>query len=132
MPASTCRLLMRPAATRSTRTRDSSCWARRWKQSRGEGLSTFCAREVFAPLVMTHTRFCPQEDERAAIPPTEEDTTFRHRIIQGEVQDENCFVLGGVAGHAGLFSNALDTLLYAESVLGRGKTTFCRGDSPTI
>ena len=40
--------------------------------------------------------------------------TFRHRIIQGEVQDENCFVLGGVAGHAGLFSNALDPLRYAQ------------------
>jgi CubicO group peptidase (beta-lactamase class C family) len=45
--------------------------------------------------------------------------TFRRRIIQGEVQDENCFVLGGVGGHAGLFSNALDPLLFAQGLLRR-------------
>ena len=85
----------------------------------GERLESFCAREVFAPLSMTSTCFRPPADWRSAIPPTEEDLTFRHRIIQGEVQDENCFVLGGVAGHAGLFSNVLDPLLYAECLLGR-------------
>ncbi len=90
----------------------------------GEGLSTFCAREVFLPLNMTNTQFCPPRAQRPAIPPTEDDTTFRHRIIQGEVQDENCFVLGGIAGHAGLFSNALDPLLYAECLLGEGKQLF--------
>ena len=85
----------------------------------GEGLEAFCAREVFAPLSMTSTCFRPPADWRSAIPPTEEDSTFRHRIIQGEVQDENCFVLGGVGGHAGLFSNALDPLLYAQCLLGK-------------
>ena len=69
----------------------------------GEGLERFCAREVFTPLSMTSTCFRPPADWRSAIPPTEEDLTFRHRIIQGEVQDENCFVLGGVGGHAGPF-----------------------------
>jgi CubicO group peptidase (beta-lactamase class C family) len=39
-------------------------------------------------------------------------------VIQGEVQDENCFILGGVGGHAGLFSNALDLLLYAGCLIG--------------
>jgi serine-type D-Ala-D-Ala carboxypeptidase len=87
----------------------------------GEGLETFCAREVFAPLFMTSTRFRPPGDWRSAIPPTEQDVTFRHRVIQGEVQDENCFVLGGIGGHAGLFSNALDPLRYAECVLGKGR-----------
>jgi CubicO group peptidase (beta-lactamase class C family) len=85
----------------------------------GEGLASFCAREVFTPLSMTSTCFRPLADWRSTIPPTEEDSTFRHRIIQGEVQDENCFVLGGIGGHAGLFSNALDPLLYAECVLGQ-------------
>jgi CubicO group peptidase (beta-lactamase class C family) len=84
----------------------------------GEPMETFCAREVFIPLGMTSTCFRPPPDWRSAIPPTEEDLTFRHRIIQGEVQDENCFVLGGVGGHAGLFSNALDPLLYAQCLLG--------------
>jgi serine-type D-Ala-D-Ala carboxypeptidase len=85
----------------------------------GERLEGFCAREVFAPVSMISTCFRPPADWRSAIPPTEEDVTFRHRIIKGEVQDENCFVLGGVAGHAGLFSNALDPLLYAQCLLGR-------------
>jgi CubicO group peptidase (beta-lactamase class C family) len=84
----------------------------------GEKLEVFCAREVFTPLGMTSTCFRPPAGWRSAIPPTEEDSTFRHRIIQGEVQDENCFVLGGVGGHAGLFSNALDPLLYAQCLLG--------------
>jgi serine-type D-Ala-D-Ala carboxypeptidase len=83
----------------------------------GEGLVTFCAREVFTPLAMTSTCFLPPADWRLAIPPTEDDLTFRRRVIQGEVQDENCFVLGGIGGHAGLFSNALDPLLYAQCML---------------
>lgn len=87
----------------------------------GEGLEAFSAREVFAPLSMTSSRFRPPSDWRSSIPPTEEDLTFRHRVIQGEVQDENCFVLGGIGGHAGLFSNALDPLLYARSLLAGGR-----------
>src|SRR6202041_280898 len=83
----------------------------------GEGLDSFCAREVFTPLCMASTCFRPPPDWRLFIPPTEEDLTFRHRIIQGEVQDENCFMLGGIGGHAGLFSNALDPLLYADCLL---------------
>jgi CubicO group peptidase (beta-lactamase class C family) len=85
----------------------------------GEDLESFCSREVFDQLAMTSTCFRPPADWRSFIPPTEEDTTFRHRIIQGEVQDENCFILGGVGGHAGLFSNALDPLLYAGCLLGK-------------
>jgi CubicO group peptidase (beta-lactamase class C family) len=90
----------------------------------GESLENFCAREVFIPLGMTSTRFRPPAAWRPAIPPTEVDSTFRHRVIQGEVQDENCFVLGGAAGHAGLFSNALDPLLYAGCLLGRHSQLF--------
>jgi CubicO group peptidase (beta-lactamase class C family) len=85
----------------------------------GESLEDFCAREVFTPLEMTSTCFRPPSSWQPAIPPTEVDSTFRHRMIQGEVQDENCFVLGGAGGHAGLFANALDPLLYAECLLGR-------------
>jgi CubicO group peptidase (beta-lactamase class C family) len=85
----------------------------------GEGLEAFCAREVFTPLSMTSTCFRPPGDWRSAIPPTEQDVTFRHRVIQGEVQDENCFILGGIGGHAGLFSNALDPLRYAECLLDK-------------
>jgi serine-type D-Ala-D-Ala carboxypeptidase len=83
----------------------------------GESVEDFCSREVFSPLGMASTCFRPPAEWRSVIPPTEEDLTFRHRIIQGEVQDENCFILGGASGHAGLFSNALDPLLYVQSLL---------------
>jgi CubicO group peptidase (beta-lactamase class C family) len=49
-----------------------------------------------------------------------DDTTFRHRIIQGEVHDENCSVLGGVSGHAGSFSNVRDLLRFAACILAGG------------
>ncbi|MGC2636285.1 MAG: serine hydrolase [Acidobacteriaceae bacterium] len=88
----------------------------------GEPLDTFCAREIFIPLGLTSTGFHPPAASRSAIPPTERDTTFRHRVIQGEVQDENAFVLGGVAGHAGVFSNVPDLLRFAQCILDRGHT----------
>lgn len=85
-------------------------------------LDVFCAREIFEPLGLTATRFRPQQESRPLIPPTEEDLTFRGRVIQGEVQDENCYVLGGVAGHAGLFSNVRDVLGFAQCILAQGRT----------
>ncbi|MGD0366970.1 MAG: serine hydrolase domain-containing protein [Acidobacteriaceae bacterium] len=87
-----------------------------------EPLDVFCAREIFAPPGLETTRFCPPWEARPAIPPTEDDQTFRHRIIQGEVQDENCFVLGGVAGHAGVFANVEDLLRFAQCILDQGRT----------
>ena len=85
-----------------------------------EPLDRFCQREVFGPLGMTHTTFNPVEELRASIPPTVDDKTFRHRIIQGEVQDENASVLGGVAGHAGLFATAHDVATFAHTMLQAG------------
>jgi serine-type D-Ala-D-Ala carboxypeptidase len=80
-------------------------------------LDRFCQREIFAPLAMTNTTFNPPAKLRHIIAPTQDDKTFRHRIIQGEVQDENAFVLGGVAGHAGLFSTARDLAKFAHALL---------------
>jgi CubicO group peptidase (beta-lactamase class C family) len=85
-----------------------------------EPLDVFCAREIFDPLALTATRYQPPPAWRALIPPTVDDQTFRGRIIQGEVHDENCSVLGGVSGHAGLFSNALDVLRFASCVISSG------------
>ncbi len=82
-----------------------------------EPLDLFCQREIFGPLAMTNTRFNPPQEARAKIPPTADDRNFRHRIIQGEVQDENASILGGVAGHAGLFSTAEDLARFAQSML---------------
>jgi CubicO group peptidase (beta-lactamase class C family) len=87
-----------------------------------ESLDRFSQREIFAPLAMTHTTFNPPLEIRAKIPPTADDQTFRRRIIQGEVQDENASVLGGVAPHAGLFSTAEDLARFAQAMLNRGGT----------
>jgi CubicO group peptidase (beta-lactamase class C family) len=85
-----------------------------------ESLDRFCQREVFAPLGMTHTTFNPPLELRAKIPPTADDETFRGRLIQGEVQDENASIMGGVAAHAGLFSTAEDLAKFAQALLNNG------------
>ena len=86
-----------------------------------ESLDEFCQREIFGPLAMTGTTFNPPVETRKQIPPTaDERDGFRKKIIQGEVQDENAFVLGGVAGHAGLFSTAEDLARFAHAMLGGG------------
>jgi len=82
-----------------------------------EYLPAWVQREVFAPLRMQATGFCPAPELRWSIPPTEEDTWFRHRRIQGEVQDENASVLKGAAGNAGVFSNVPDVLRFAGAIL---------------
>jgi CubicO group peptidase (beta-lactamase class C family) len=86
----------------------------------GESLDLFCQREIFGPLAMINTTFNPPAVARGQIPPTADDRTFRKRIIQGEVQDENASVLGGVAGHAGLFSTAEDLARFARVMLHAG------------
>ena len=86
----------------------------------GEPLDRFCQRETFAKLNLVHTTFNPPADQKHLIPPTEDDHIFRHRLIQGEVNDENASVMGGVAGHAGCFSTALDVSVFAQCMLQGG------------
>jgi serine-type D-Ala-D-Ala carboxypeptidase len=86
----------------------------------GETIDSFCQREIFGRLGMTHTSFDPPPSYREKIPPTADDKTFRKRIIQGEVQDENASVLGGVAPHAGVFSTSSDIATFAECMLTGG------------
>jgi serine-type D-Ala-D-Ala carboxypeptidase len=85
-----------------------------------ESLDAFCQREIFSPLGMTRTRFNPPEAWKQDIPPTRDDHYFRHRVIQGEVNDENAFVIGGIAGHAGLFAPAEDVAKFALCMLRAG------------
>jgi CubicO group peptidase (beta-lactamase class C family) len=82
-----------------------------------EPISGWLQRKIFDPLNLTATGFCPPPVERPTIPPTEEDHIFRKRLIQGEVQDENAWLLGGIAGHAGLFSNVSDLLRFSQEIL---------------
>ena len=86
-----------------------------------EPLTQWAHREIFTPLAMSASCFCPPLANHGLIPATENDSWFRHRMIQGEVQDENAFVLHGAAGHAGLFSNVPDLLRFAAEILTPGK-----------
>ena len=90
----------------------------------GKPLDVLVREEVLAPLGMSLTSFNPPHASKAAIPPTEDDRTFRHRVIQGEVNDENAYIMGGVSGHAGLFAPAIDVARFSECML--------RGGSPML
>ena len=54
------------------------------------------------------------------IPPTENDTLFRHQLVHGDVHDQGAALLGGVGGHAGLFSNASDLAVIMQMYLNQG------------
>jgi CubicO group peptidase (beta-lactamase class C family) len=82
-----------------------------------ESLDIFSQREIFGPLAMTNATFNPPAGIRPQIPPTVDDQTFRHRIIQGEVFDENASVLGTAAPNAGLFSTAEGVSKFAHAML---------------
>lgn len=89
----------------------------------GSSLGIAVQQEILTPLGLRSTGFNPPTHLRRGIPPTEIDQTFRNRLIQGEVQDENSYVLGGVAGHAGLFSNVGDLLHFADAVLSPARAS---------
>lgn len=87
----------------------------------GARIDQYVDSAVFRPLGMISTRFLPPPDWRDRIAPTENDTAFRHRMLRGEVHDENTGRLGGVSGHAGLFSNAVDLARFAAWLLAARK-----------
>jgi beta-glucosidase-like glycosyl hydrolase/CubicO group peptidase (beta-lactamase class C family) len=86
----------------------------------GKPLDAFARSTIFAPLEMKRSFFNPPSDIRMQIAPTEFDVAFRKRLIRGEVHDENAWAMGGVAGHAGLFSTASDIATFAQMILDGG------------
>lgn len=86
----------------------------------GESLDAFARRRIFEPLGMAHSQFNPPRKFRARIAPTENDRAYRKRLVHGEVHDENAWAMGGVAGHAGLFSTAADVAAFAQMMLNGG------------
>ncbi|HEY1937279.1 MAG TPA: serine hydrolase domain-containing protein [Candidatus Angelobacter sp.] len=86
----------------------------------GEPLDQFCQREIFAKLNLQQTVFNPLTGRKHLILPTEDDQTFRRRVVQGEVNDENAYVMGGVAAHAGCFSTAENVSIFAHCMLQGG------------
>jgi beta-glucosidase-like glycosyl hydrolase/CubicO group peptidase (beta-lactamase class C family) len=86
----------------------------------GMPLSAYLQREFFGPLGMSNTMYTPPADIRARAVPTEYDSVWRKRLIQGTVHDENADFLGGVSGHAGIFSTAGDLTVFAQMLLSGG------------
>ena len=82
----------------------------------GESLDVFARERIFRPLGMQETRFLPppEEKERAALTEAREGVWMR-----GVVHDPRAYLLGGVSGHAGLFSTAQDLAIFAQTILRR-------------
>jgi beta-N-acetylhexosaminidase len=87
----------------------------------GQRLDRFARRKIFAPLGMTGSFFRPPKRLRLRIAPTERDRGYRKRLVRGEVHDPNAWAMGGVAGHAGLFSTAADLAVFCQTMLQGGR-----------
>ncbi len=83
----------------------------------GRTLDAYCAARVYEPLGMQDTGFRPAPGLRSRIAPTTED---RGTWLRGVVHDPTSRRMGGVAGHAGLFTTAGDTAIYARMLLAGG------------
>lgn len=88
----------------------------------GQTLDHYVSKYFFQPMGLTHTTFCPLEHgvELSNIAPTEQDNDYRHRLVRGTVHDQNADVMGGVAGHAGLFSSATELFRIYQMLLNGG------------
>ena len=83
-------------------------------------LDNLSNRYFYNSFGMENTFFNPSKIIQNRIVPTENDTYFRDRLLKGEVHDENAYILGGVSGHAGLFSNASDIGKMSKFFLNEG------------
>ena len=95
----------------------------------GQRLDRYAREHVFGPLKMDDTQYLPDTSLLPRIAPTEIDP-WRARHIRGEVHDENAFMLGGVSGHAGLFSTARDVTRLTQAYLNGGTLDGARIWSP--
>jgi len=90
----------------------------------GEPLDQLCQKEIFSQLGLQRMTYRPAAEWKTLIPPTVDDRSFRRKLVQGEVHDENAWVMCGVAGHAGCFATAADVATFAQCML--------RGGSPLV
>ena len=91
-----------------------------------QSLDDFLNDRLWQPLGMRETRYNPAATLRPRIAATEMDSTWRHELVWGRVHDENADAMGGVAGHAGLFSTAVDLSVFARMMLNGGVSPACR------
>jgi len=90
------------------------------KQS-GQPLDKYALNNFYKPLGLKKTIFNPWESmSTKTIVPSESDRYFRHKTVQGYVHDMGAAMMGGVAGHAGLFSNAQDLSIIMQMLLNQG------------
>src|SRR5947207_2853904 len=92
----------------------------------GRTLDDLAKNYIFSPLGMNNTMYRPPKKLWPQIAPTEIDNNLRHRLVQGEVHDENAFAIGGVSGHAGVFSTAPDLAAFCEMLMNGGVYTHQR------
>src|SRR5215469_15784414 len=86
----------------------------------GKPLDQLANEYIFQPLGMKDSMYNPPKKLWPAIAPTEVDERWRHRLIQGEVHDENAYAIGGVSGHAGVFSTSPDLAAFCQMLLNGG------------
>ena len=86
----------------------------------GRKLDDLARSYIFSTLGMNDTTFRPAKNLWPGIAPTEFDRNLRNRLVQGEVHDENAFTMGGVSGHAGVFSTAPDLAAFCQMLLNGG------------
>jgi len=86
----------------------------------GRTVEQLARERIFGPLNMANTLFKPPKTLVSRIAPTEDDATYRKRLLRGEVHDENAFAMGGVAGHAGMFATAPDLATFCQMLLNGG------------
>jgi CubicO group peptidase (beta-lactamase class C family) len=86
----------------------------------GRTLDDLAKSFIFSPLGMKDSMYKPSKKLWPSIAPTEIDNNLRHRPVQGEVHDENAFAIGGVSGHAGVFSTAPDLAAFCQMLLNGG------------
>jgi uncharacterized protein YbbC (DUF1343 family) len=102
-----------------------------WRVS-GEPLNAYCTEHIFKPLEMDDTGFKPSSDLQPRIAPTEYQHGTAGKMLWGEVHDPIAYNMGGVAGHAGLFSTADDLAIFAQMVLDGGSRKGVRILSPSM
>lgn len=83
----------------------------------GQSLPDYCEEFIFKPLGMTSTRFLPPETWKPRIAPTQD---LPGRVYWGTVHDATTRWMGGVAGHAGVFSTAQDLAVFAQMLINGG------------
>jgi len=86
----------------------------------GKPLDQLAREYIFDPLGMSNSMYNPPKKLWPEIAPTEIDNQLRHRLVQGEVHDENAYAIGGVSGHAGVFSTSPDLAAFCQMLLNRG------------